>query len=123
MDCRVKPGNDDVETRREKSFSRRILRPSFAHHHDAISKKIRFRQKKGSGAPKGACQPCPRYRKQVDAVCATYLLRGCAHLAKTRARLSAPTLAALAKGFYPDGSAPEPGFPKSQARRVFCPLA
>jgi hypothetical protein len=28
------------------------------------------------------------------------------------ARLSALTLAALATGYYPDGSAPEPGFPR-----------
>jgi hypothetical protein len=30
----------------------------------------------------------------------------------SRARLSALTLAALATGYYPDGSAPEPGFPR-----------
>jgi len=35
-----------------------------------------------------------------------------------RARLSALTLAALATGYYPDGSAPEPGFLK--ARRTGC---
>ena len=34
MDCRVKPGNDDVKVRSRKA----LLRPSFAHHHHAISK-------------------------------------------------------------------------------------
>jgi len=33
-------------------------------------------------------------------------------------RLSALTLAALATGFYPDGSAPEPGFPRLRLRRL-----
>ena len=32
----------------------------------------------GGEAPKGACQPLPRMRRQVYAVCATHLLRGCA---------------------------------------------
>src|SRR5262249_51996771 len=53
-------------------------------------------------------------RKQVYAVCATHLLRGCALLPKRRARLSALTLAALATGYHPDGSAPEPGFLKTR---------
>src|SRR5262249_22866181 len=57
-------------------------------------------------------------RKQVHAVCATHLLRGCALLPKRRARLSALTLAALAAGYYPDGSAPEPGFLKTQRQGV-----
>jgi hypothetical protein len=33
------------------------MRPSFAHDHDASSKMTRPRQQRGSGAPKGACQP------------------------------------------------------------------
>ena len=33
-------------------------------------------KKEGGEAPKGACQPLPRVRRQVYAVCATYLLRG-----------------------------------------------
>jgi len=41
------------------------------------------------------------------------LTRGCA-LLKRRARLSALMLAALAIGYYPDGSAPEPGFLKTR---------
>jgi hypothetical protein len=35
-----------------------------------------------------------------------------------RARLSALTLAALATGYYPDGSAPEPGFPPTSRAGV-----
>jgi len=35
-----------------------------------------------------------------------------AHCFLQRAHLSALTLAALATGYYPDGSAPEPGFPR-----------
>ena len=35
-----------------------------------------------------------------------------------RARLSALTLAALATGYYPDGSAPEPGFPNTDFASV-----
>ena len=54
----------------------------------------------------------------MHAVCATHLLRGCALLPKRRARLSALTLAALATGYYPDGSAPEPGFLKTQRQGV-----
>jgi hypothetical protein len=40
-------------------------------------------------------------------------VRGCVPLSFFAARsLSALTLAALATGYYPDGSAPEPGFPR-----------
>jgi hypothetical protein len=35
-----------------------------------------------------------------------------------RAHLSALTLAALATGYYPDGSAPEPGFPRRRLTGV-----
>ena len=45
-----------------------------------------------------------------------------AHCFFQRAHLSALTLAALATGFYPDGSAPEPGFPQAAAKRLFLPL-
>jgi hypothetical protein len=57
-------------------------------------------------------------RKRVVAVCVTHLLRGCALPCETRARLSALTLAALATGYHPDGSAPEPGFLKARRRGV-----
>ena len=72
------------------------LRPSFAHH----NAKKRFASKKqGSGAPKGALSnQYPRLARLRAALAAR--------------RLSALTLAALATGYYPDGSAPEPGFPR-----------
>ena len=38
-------------------------------------------------------------------------------------RLSALTLAALATGYHPDGSAPEPGFPQALADRCFACFA
>jgi hypothetical protein len=56
-------------------------------------------------------------RKQVCAVCAPHPLRGCAPFQR-RARLSALTLAALATGYHPDGSAPEPGFPPTNRAGV-----
>src|SRR5215831_951465 len=94
----------------KKLRSRDISCPSFA----LPLRHFKIRSPRGSGAPRGACQPCPRMRKQVYAVCATHLLRGCALLPKRRARLSALTLAALATGYHPDGSAPEPGFLKTR---------
>jgi hypothetical protein len=74
--------------------------------------------KEGGEAPKGACQPCPRMRKQVYAVCATHLQ------ARLRASIGgAPAFrrhaAALATGYHPDGSAPEPGFLKARRTRCF----
>jgi hypothetical protein len=57
-------------------------------------------KQKGSGAPKGALSyQFPRIARLRVAF-------------QQRARLSALTLAALATGYYPDGSAPEPGFPR-----------
>ena len=50
MVCRVKPGNDGTKNRSRDA----LTRPSYAHHHDAIPKKIRPRQQKGGEAPKGA---------------------------------------------------------------------
>jgi len=44
-------------------------------------------------------------------------VRGCAQL-YLRARLSALSFAALATGYYPDGSAPEPGFPRRRLTGV-----
>ena len=85
--------------------------------------------KEGSGAPKGACHPCPRCANK----CAQFApLIGYAAARpysppspacgggseRGHARLSALTLAALATGYYPDGSAPEPGFPKTDFASV-----
>jgi hypothetical protein len=77
-------------------------RPSFAHH----NAKKRFASKKqGSGAPKGALSnQYPRLARLRAALAAR--------------RLSALTLAALATGYYPDGSAPEPGFPRRRLTGV-----
>ena len=83
--------------------------------------------KEGSGAPKGACHPCPRLRKQVYAnlrhssatrLRAQSFLPPCGESGRGHARLSALTLAALATGYHPDGSAPEPGFPTTEPRSV-----
>src|ERR1700733_1479177 len=65
---------------------------------------------RGSGAPKGACQPLPHQAR----------LRASR---MRRARPSALTLAALATGYYPDGSAPEPGFPQTSRAGCFARLA
>jgi hypothetical protein len=84
-------------------------------------------------APKGACHPCPRLRRQVYAVCATHPLRGCApttspspacgegqggarppfgaHACGTRHRLS------------PRWLSPRTGFPADEPRRCFAHLA
>jgi hypothetical protein len=71
-----------------------------------------FQQTKGSGAPKGALSNHVRTDRQV---CETRL---CAAACRAARRLSALTLAALATGYYPDGSAPEPGFPRRRLTRV-----
>ena len=62
--------------------------------------------KQGSGAPKGACIHVRANARLRD-------------LCGRRARLSALTLAALATGYHPDGSAPEPGFRDAVAARCF----
>jgi hypothetical protein len=93
-----------------------LVRPSFANHDDA-KKDLLPVIKEGSGAPKGACQPCPRLRRQV---CANLRHSSAARLRALsgHARLSALTLAALATGYHPDGSAPEPGFPPTNRAGV-----
>jgi hypothetical protein len=113
MDCRIKPGNDSMESRSRDA----LTRPSFAHHHHA-EKACFPSPKQGSGAPKGACQPCPRCANERTCVrhSSAPRLRG---LCGRRARLSALTLAALATGYHPDGSAPEPGFRDAAVARCF----
>src|SRR5580692_12808134 len=73
-------------------------------------------RRKGGEAPKGACQPCPRNSDE------------CHHSPMPSARLratlgGAPAFrrftAALTTGFYPDGSAPEPGFLKARRKECF----
>src|ERR1700728_4092108 len=72
--------------------------------------------KKGGEAPKGACQPRPRSSEEC------HLSRRPS--ARLRAALGgAPAFrrftAALTNGFYPDGSAPEPGFLKARRKGCF----
>ena len=93
-----------------------FMRPSFAKHDDA---KNRF----ASGNKKREAERRKAHAIHVRAAqtsvrsCATHLLRGCAPF-RGRARLSALTLAALATGYHPDGSAPEPGFLKTDFASV-----
>ena len=76
-----------------------------------------MRRKEGSGAPKGACHPCPRIADKFTRTCATHLLRGCApfrarppfgaHACGTRHRLS------------PRWLSPRTGFPEDGLRECF----
>src|SRR6202167_2338970 len=100
--------------------------PSFARHEAtkqfggavaavSFTKRLfstRPRQKRESGAPKGALSNHVRTDRQV---CETRL---CAAACRAARHLSALTLAALATGYYPDGSAPEPGFPRRRLTGV-----
>jgi hypothetical protein len=90
-------------------------RDACASEFAAPQRKIRL-NKKGGEAPKGACQPRPRSSDE------------CHHSPMPSARLraalgGAPAFrrftAALAKGFYPNGSAPEPGFLKARRKECF----
>jgi hypothetical protein len=64
-------------------------------------------------------QPCPHRQTSLR----NSSVRGCVPLSLFAARrLSALTLAALATGYYPDGSAPEPDFPRRAAKQAFLPL-
>jgi hypothetical protein len=92
------------------------IRPSFVHHDNA---KIDLPlNKRGKRSAERRMPSMSALRKQVYAVCATHSLRGCATSSQRRARLSALTLAALATGYHPDGSAPEPGFPPTSRAGV-----
>jgi hypothetical protein len=69
-------------------------------------------QKEGSRAPKGALSnQCPR-KARLRALVSPVFCCLQERIGEGARRLSALTLAALATGFYPDGSAPEPGFPR-----------
>jgi hypothetical protein len=85
------------------------MRPSFAYDHDAIPK---------TDSPLAIKEGAERRKAHANHVRAKARLRVAL---QRRARLSALTLAALATGYHPDGSAPEPGFPKTGSQ-VFCPL-
>jgi hypothetical protein len=94
-----------------------VGRPSFAHHHHAEKAWLPVTERGKRSA-----------ERRMQAMSA--LTRGCATvtppspacgggLGGGRARLSALTLAALATGYHPDGSAPEPGFHDAAAARCF----
>ncbi len=106
-----------------------LMRPSFAHDHDA---KNRF----ASGNQRGK-RSAERRMPSMSASAQTSvrelapLIRSAAAHPQLlppplagegqeggHARLSALTLAALATGYHPDGSAPEPGFPKTDFASV-----
>ena len=82
---RVRDTSDHA--RQAYSFSRRAIRPSSVNDH-AIQEKRRRRQKREAKRRKAHANHLPRniskrrrllmYRRQVYAVCATHLLRGCA---------------------------------------------
>jgi hypothetical protein len=83
-------------------------------------------------APKGACHPCPRLRRQVYAVCATHPLRGCAPTTspspacgegqgggtpafrRSRLRHSPPAITPMAQ--------PQNRVSRRRTAQVFCPL-
>ena len=95
MDCRVEPGNDDNRDGTKREAERR----------------------------KAHCPTNVRAADKCTQSAQLICLCGRASLFEAARRLSALTLAALATGCYPDGSAPEPGFPRlrrkvSGARRV-----
>jgi hypothetical protein len=72
MDCRVKPGNDDVRDRSRDAYASEACLPPrpkrrFAPRQQRVIPKsgVRFsdeitRRNEGGEAPKGACQPLPR---------------------------------------------------------------
>jgi hypothetical protein len=78
-------------------------------------------KKEGSRAPKGALSnQCPR-KGRLRAFGSPVLRCLQERIGEGARRLSALTLAALATGFYPDGSTPEPGFPRLSLAG-FCPF-
>jgi hypothetical protein len=80
------------------SFSRRVVASEFCQAIPKTSTKIRFQKKTGKRSAE---------RRIVLPISASS-----AAACRAARRLSALTLAALATGYYPDGSAPEPGFPR-----------
>jgi hypothetical protein len=78
------------------------LRPRLVHHAATKQKatKLCLPRKRGKRSAE---------RRIVQSMSASSAAARCSLAAR---RLSALTLAALATGFYPDGSAPEPGFPR-----------
>ncbi len=102
------PRNDDAENRSRDASAPELCQPQ---RHEMI----RPRHKKGGEAPTGALSyQSPLARRRALSPPSSFA---------GRVGRGAPAYrrftAALATGSYPDGSAPEPGFPTSQARRCF----
>ena len=115
------PRNDE----HAKSFSRRVFqRPSLAHHtHDPEKWSSGFRkrslrkdQRRFFASPRVIPKIMRKKREaeRREAHCSVNVRakRGALLPLREKRRLSALTLAALATGYHPDGSAPEPGFPR-----------
>jgi len=96
LDCFACARNDEQATSFSRPLRARAL-PTTTH------KKIRFLQQKGGEAPKGACANHVRAAPTDVAICQR-LERGCAPLLEARPP-SGASAAALATGYYPDGSA------------------
>src|SRR3984885_396675 len=101
MDCRIKSGNDDVRKRSRDATASESCQ--------TLSQEKRCFPKKGKAERRKA--HCPTMSAPTDKSAKLICARR-AHCFFQRAHLSALTLAALATGYYPDGSAPEPGFPR-----------
>ena len=109
------------------------MRPSFANHDDA-KKDLLPVIKEGSGAPKGACHPCPRLRRQVCAnsrhLSAPRLRTHNPFLPRLRGRVregARPPFGAHACGtrhrLSPRWLSPRTGFPEDGLRECFARLA
>ena len=105
------------------------MRPSFANHDDA-KKDLLPVIKEGSGAPKGACHPCPRLRRQVCAnsrhLSAPRLRTHNSFLPRLRGRVregARPPFGAHACGtrhwLSPRWLSPRTGFPEDGLRECF----
>ena len=106
LDCFADARNDDMENR-----SRDAIRARALLHHNA-SKNLR--PPRGSGAPKGACQPLPPRRQAcafAPLVCVSggsALLRGALAFRRSAAALARANASAV-------GSAPVPAFPETRS--------
>jgi hypothetical protein len=107
MDCRVKPGNDDVRDHSRDANAPGSCQPPPSHEEKSAPTKREAKRRKAHA------QPCPRSTKTSPfRRCFGCLGRGCALISGARPPSGAST-AALATGYHPDGSAPEPGFLKA----------
>jgi hypothetical protein len=96
-----------------------LTRPSLAHDHNAKIDSIPA-IKEGSGAPKGACHPCPRCANKC-AQCAPLIryaaarpFRGAPAFRRSRLRHSPPAITPMAQ--------PQNRVSRRRTAQVFCPL-